>query len=95
MTKAEIWKQLQKYDDSEAIKVKYVRQMLREDSFHDSLPEIEPYWIFIPERIAMLANAIEQTAANPDEKQIGEWTTEINCLCAMLKALDDEKRALK
>lgn len=88
MTKAEIYKALEDhgYDDTDAIKVKYIRQWLI-----DNEPPIgiKPYWIAIPQRISDLSKAIDRYSASPNHgRLIQQWTTEITALNSVYEALN-------
>lgn len=89
MTKAEIYKELEKYEDSDGIKVKYIRSML--DGSYDKPPlGVKPYWIVIPERIFDLADAIKRQSATGDRNTIHKLSVEINVWVQVMQMLDKE-----
>lgn len=86
MTIAEIYKELEKYDDSDGVKAKYIRAML--DGTYDKPPlGVKPYWIVIPERIAELADAIKRLSATGDSDKIYKLSNEINVWAQMMQML--------
>ena len=89
MTKAEIWKYLEQYDENDGVKVKYMRDMLLDEPAPPLLG-VKPYWIAIPQRIAELADAIERNAAKPNPERIDEWTMEISILTEVMKTMEEE-----
>lgn len=86
VTKAEMYKALEKYGDTDGIKVRYVRDMLI--GKYDKPPiGVKPWWIAIPERIAALSSAIERTSADPCKAKVEEWTMEINLLTLLMQKM--------
>ena len=89
MTMAEIYKELEKYEDSDCIKAKYIRSML--DGSYDKSPlGVKPYWIAIPERISDLADAIKRQSATLDRNTIYKLSVEINVWVQVMQMLDKE-----
>lgn len=89
MTMAEIYKELEKYEDSDGVKAKYIRSML--DGSYDKPPlGVKPYWIVIPERIADLADAIKRLSATGDRDKIYKLSVEINLWVQMMQILEKQ-----
>lgn len=89
MTKAEIYKELEKYGDTDGIKVKYIRSML-DGSYDKPQLGVKPYWIVIPERIAELADAIKRLSATGDRDTIYKLSFEINLWVQVMQMLEKE-----
>lgn len=86
MTMAEIYKELEKYEDSDGVKAKYIRSML-DGSYDKPQLGVKPYWIVIPERIAELADAIKRLSATGDRDEIYKLSVEINVWAQMMQML--------
>lgn len=92
MTKAEIYKELEEYEDSDGVKAKYIRSML--DGSYDKPPlGVKPYWIAIPERIADLSDAIKRQSATGDRDTIYKLSFEINVWVQVMQMLEKELKS--
>lgn len=87
MTKSEMYKALESYDDTDAIKVKYIREWL---TCNEPSIGVKPYWITIPQRISDLSKAIDRYSASPNHgRLIRQWIGEIAALSDVYEKLNE------